>query len=564
MSFLDKLVDETRSVLGGIIRNAPSRDIRDALDRLERGLDNRAMEDIVYPVSQLYGSDAERATDREYDDMVKKYGEISAEAIVIQCLNEARLTRDLSRAEEDRYIQSLNMYGDIVSDAKRVGRRDDRDRDRGRDRDRDRDDSRRTRRDRDETNRHTNSFEREGDSTRRSSRNDSRKEVERTRREPVEIVEVETLKDGERITVDNFVLLPPLAKDVPIYFAGIEKLVYSEDKKLAVVEILEGDQIVNYEQHRTDIYLSPNRKPNNIAMSIEDLEKKTKEASLNRVKAFIEKEEGKEENFEDSPIRKITYSKSCVLDGIYSLQCRPQGAEFELREMLNEVIETPNFEEHVVAVTIEHLIDDLEGVDRLSEDYIEFLEITQRLSNETKLNDVHSALLLAQRIFSPTTYDTIYRLYNDAVCNALSASLKLGISTQSVLRDWKDIEKLVNGIYEENPQIVPIIDMNLCSALPTIFESEAKSGLSIYRNYIFLPVLQANFTIASPVRYATLNQSARPEMYAVVNKLLTTNVPQESFKALTTLVTLDNYSLPLVKNRGLLADSGYYVFSPIL
>ena len=52
-------------------------------------------------------------------------------------------------------------------------------------------------------------------------------------------------------------------------------------------------------------------------------------------------------------------------------------------------------------------------------------------------------------------------------------------------------------------------------------------------------------------------------MYTLVNKLLTTNIPQETYKAYTTLVTLDNYAIPLFKNRSLVSDSGYYVFKPI-
>ncbi len=554
MNFLDKLVDEARASLGDLIRNAATRDVENALDRLDRGLDTRALEEIVYPVKEVYGRDAERASDRDFDDMVKKYGRIVAEATALQCLNEYRLTRDLTRKEEDNLRSSMDRYGEIVDDAKREARRSDR-----RDDDR-RDDSRRSRRnDRDDKKRHTSSFERDGDE-RKSNREEGRRNESRRQEKEEEII-VEKLNDGEVITGQNYALLPSVLKDLPFYYVGIEELVYSEDQKKVLVQVLEGDRMFNYEKHRTDIFLSPNRDPNNIGMVVEDLDKKMKEASLNKVKAFIEEEENKDKPELEHSTKVIKITKSSVLDGIYDAHNRAIGAEHELRDLLTEVIEEPKWDEHVIALTIEHRIDDLENIDRTSDEFVEFIEITQRLSVETKLNDIKAALLIAQKIFCPATYDIIYRIYNDAVCNALSTTLKLGIKTTSILRDWSDIEKLINSVYEDNPQIVPIIDMNLCSALPTLFE--ASNGLCMYRNYIFVPVIKTDFTVASPIRYATINQSDRSEMFGVINKLLTTNVPQESYKALTTLVTLDNYSLPVFKNRTILNDSGYYVFQPI-
>ena len=164
-------------------------------------------------------------------------------------------------------------------------------------------------------------------------------------------------------------------------------------------------------------------------------------------------------------------------------------------------------------------------------------------------------------MFSPAQYDIIHRIYNAAVCNALSVSLKLGIKTDSIVRSWSDIETLINNAYLEQPQIVPVIEMNLQAAIPTFYEDI--ETLSIVRNYIFLPISQNEFSISSPVRYGTINKSVRPELFGVIQKLTKVNLPQDTFKAYTTIVTNDNCSIPVFKNRSLVTDVGFYACKPI-
>lgn len=572
MSFLSELVRETRRTMESIGRNARSRAVEDVCIAMARNMDTATIEDLAYPITVAAADEISGCTAREEETLITRYATIVAETIILTTLEKERLDTELPVREHDNLKDSRRKWERFMEDAKDIEDRDrDRDRDRGsrrRDRDRDRDDRRSTRRrgrDRD-TGRHNNSYARDGDD--REERDDRDERDDRRGREDREERStgvVETLADGATITADNYALLPAAARDVPFYFAGVEELVFNAERNKVLTVILDGAFKMNYEKHRTDIWLSPNRHAQNIPLKIDDLETRMKKAAEERVKAYLTQEEAQAQGKEadgEYVFAKFEIEKDMLIEGIYSSYVPVIGAEREFRESTAELIESPRFDDHLVAISCLHCINDLENVDRTSEDYLKFLELIAGIAMEPELSDVKAVLELSAKLFDAVTYDIIHTLYNEAVCNALSVSLKLGIKTTNILDSWTAIENLVEETAVEQPHIVPIIKMNLCAAIPSMFENDSL-GLVMYRNYIFLPLGKTDLSIASPVRYATLNKSNREEMYGLVNKLLTTNVPAETFKPYTTLVTLDNYVIPLFKNRGAVNDPGYYLFAPI-
>ena len=551
MSFSSDLMDEVLDGIRDVAKDLDSRDAEDVIEAMRDALSERDLRKVVLPISETYGRKAENADSEEYDEMVERYGMIIAKAIAYQAIKQEKLERQLTRRDKDDMLEACDKYDRIVSSFQD---NDDRPRRKSR---RDEDDrpQRRSRREtREAKSRHSNSFERDGDEKpERKSRREERKEV------VVETIVEEGMEDGSSVTSDNYHLLPAIAKDVPVYFAGLEELRFNQDAGVAGVHILDGNHKVNYEKHRTDLYLSGNRISNSIPISIEELDKQLLKAANETVTAFIEKEAGEPDT--DTPVQRTSISKSTIITGTYRIDESVLGMEDIVRRACIDVLDNPDIDKCVVGITVIHDIARLSDIDRTSEEYNEFIACSTSLSVEAKLADVKSALLAATKVFSPAQYDIIHRIYNAAVCNALSVSLKLGIKTDSIVRSWSDIETLINNAYLEQPQIVPVIEMNLQAAIPTFYEDI--ETLSIVRNYIFLPISQNEFSISSPVRYGTINKSVRPELFGVIQKLTKTNLPQDTFKAYTTIVTNDNCSIPVFKNRSLVTDVGFYACKPI-
>lgn len=559
MSLLDDLISDTRKRMEKVADNAPTRDLGDLIDRTCRKLSDRTLENICLPVSDVYDRKTRNMSNSEYNDFIDKYSRIIAGAAIWEVIDQARLVNDLSRSEEREYLNDVEDYNNIVKDSGRDRGGRDRDLDRGRDRDRDdRGRDRERRRDKTTNDRHTGNYEREGDED-RSNRNDRDRNRDDDKKQTSKPTAPKTLADGETITSKNWYLLPAIAKDVPFYYAGLEAIVFNPDSNKVNLSILDGDSKVNYEKHRTDVYLDPNREVKSVGMSIENINKRMQEAALNKIKAFA-KDESENKSNEEQNIVAVKIDKDLIIDGIYQLPETILGREDYVRQEVLDVFNNADVLDKVIGITVSHEISPLNLVDTESEEYRSFIDLVNTLSVETKLSDIRTILKLASGLFTPAEYDVIHRIYNQAVCNALSVSLKLGIRTNSIVRDWNDIEKLINNHYTNNPNIIQVIDMNLCAAIPTIFEDD---GLRMIRNYIFMPISKNELSISSPVNYATLNQSQRPEFYNVVNKLLTTNVPQDTFKPFTTVVTNDNAVIPLFKNRSLVSDAGYYIFKPI-
>ena len=247
MSFSSDLMEEVLDVLHSIAGDVDSRDIEDVIEGQRENLSERSLKKIVLPIVETYGRKADNADERDYDDLVERYGGIIAKAIAYQAIAQESLTRQLNRRDKDDFLEACNKYDRIVSDfqdgddrPRRKSRRDEEERPR-----------RKSRRDRsDSKDRHSNSFEREGDEKpTRKPRREERKEEEEVVKEVIE-----SLEDGTAITAENYHLLPAIAKDVPIYFAGVEELRFNEDAGVATVNILDGNFKVNYEKHRTDLY----------------------------------------------------------------------------------------------------------------------------------------------------------------------------------------------------------------------------------------------------------------------------------------------------------------------
>lgn len=540
MSLIDDLVSDTRKAIRRAEDKASSRVIEDVINKFERDLYDSNLEKIVLPIAHAHERSTRNMSNSEYDDFISKWSRICANAVLWEVISHNGLKRDLTRSEENDYRDDFEKYDHVCRDYKddRGGRSD-------------RHEKRRDRND--DNNRHTSRYERDGDD-KQDQRRPRDEEPKQTQQAPA------TLADGEKVTSSNFHLLPAVAKDIPFYYAGLEALVYNEDAKKVSIIILDGDPKVNYDKHRTDIYLNPNRELNNVGLSVEEMEKKLTEAALNKIKAFSKEEAATVENSESS-VSNVKISKSSIIDGMYELPETILDREDHVRQEVLDVFENRDVLDKVIGLTISHEISDLRHIDTNSDEYVEFMELVNTLAIESKLADVRSVLKLAASLFSPAEYDIIHRIYNSAVCNAISVSLKMGVRTNSIVRDWSQLETFINGVYADQPNILPVIEMNLCAALPTMFDGE--NGLRMIRNYIFLPISKNEFTIASPVNYATINQSQRVELYNVINKLLVTNLPQETYKAYTTIVTNDNYVVPVFKNRSLIGDNGYYAFKPI-
>lgn len=573
MSFASDLKQAIRNSLAELSTDIKDRDASDVIFDLERNLTSDALAKAIEPVLYLNEEKAERLNTERCKALVDDLGDTVAEAIAYDALKEARLIRAVSRELEDVLVESMGKFQDICSeyeDADR-GRRDDRGR--GRDRDRNSEVDRRDRKrersrsgnDQRQEGRHVNGYDRDEDpervkeaETRRSRRRSTHDE--QSAPEEVTVTEVQ-IKNGEVITADNYPALPPICRDVPFYYAGLEQLSFKDG--LIHVNVIEDSTKVDYEKHRTDLFLSNNRDQVHPGKTIENLEKALKEASATKVNAYITAttNKGTAEEGTEEIINAFKIDKSCIVSGVYNLTNDAWNCETQVREAMIDMI-GDKFSEKLVGVTFRHTIFTAKEDVVKSESWKEFKDMVDTMAIDTRIVSVRDILQTAQKFLDVKGYNSLHAIYNAAVCNALSCSLKLGISTKSILADWDDIENLIQEQHAENPYVIALINSNLSSSLPSLIIDD-DGAVMMLRNYIFLPVSKNELGIASPLRYATINKSIRPELYGCINKLLITNVPSDSFKALTTLVTLEDESLTLFSNRDMLGDSGYYVFRPI-
>ena len=570
MSFSSDVKQVVRDELSAMSEDIKNPDAADLIYRTESNLTSDALSRAVEPVIVLNERKADRISTERYDELVEELGSLVAEAIAYEALYADRRLRDVSKELEDILKRSAAKFSDICkeyedSDDRGSSRRGSNRRDRDEDSEVSRRGSNRRKKgdrrgDKDQRRggRHVNSYERDEEP---DSRRDDEDREERPAREE-RVVRETKVHDGDEIGKSNYSSLPDGCKDLPFFYAGLENLVFRDEPPRVIVNVLEGDFKVNYDQHRTDTYLANNRDPVSAGVTIDNLDKQLKEAAQNKVEAYITQFKGEDtDKTEEVVVNNLALSKSCVVSGVYNISCGVYQSEAVVRDALIEMLGN-KFNKQATAVTFSHLIYKADETIQATKDWEELRSIADSLAIDTKLPDVKTLLELAQKFFDPQSYDDLYQIVNVAVCNALSCSLKLGVRTHSVLNDWSAIEKLIQDQYVSKPHIVGMINTNLAAGLPSlIFGDEGE--VRMLRNFIFLPVSKNEFSVSSPIRYATLNKSVRPELYGFIQKLLTTNIPPETYKALTTLVTLENESLTVHTNRDLISDSGFYIFQPI-
>ena len=577
MSFSSDVKQAVRDELSAISRAIDDERASDLIYETERNLSTDALNKAVEPAVFLNDRRAEKLHNDQdrYDDMVEELGQVIAESIAYENLKSEKLLRAISREMEDDFKASVAKFIDWVDDYDDSDRGRDRGRDRRRDKGRDRDDrddrdsrrrGRSSRKDRDcdrsrKDGRHVNSYERDDDPEEAYEREDRHTGRSTPKREEAKVEVKSKLYDGDIITRHNFSNLPDNCKDIPFFYAGLENLIYREDPDKVVLNLLEGNFQVNYEQHRTDVFLAKNRDlDQNTPVSLDKLHKQMLMAAKDKIEAFVETSTSTEEN----PVydtNSFPLEKSTIIKGVYELpDTRVVDSEYAVRQILVDMF-GDKFNSQVVGVSVKHSLYKASNSQVQTKDWAEFSSLAFSMSVQMRFNEVKTLLEYAQKFFDTQAYYDYHKIVNAAVCNALSCSMKLGIKSNSILNDWNEIIELIEETAKTKPWIVGLIATNLMAALPTIiFEEE---NVYLLRNYIYLPISLNEFTVASPIDYATINKSVRPEMYEVIDKLLTTNIPAECYKPLTTLVTLENESLNVVHNRDLITDSGYYVFKPI-
>lgn len=569
MSFSSDIKQIVRDELSAMSEDIKNPDAADLIYRTESNLTSDALSRAVEPVVALNERRAERISIDRYDELVEELGSLVAEAIAFEALQADRRLRDVSKELEDILKRSAAKFSDIC---KEYEDSDDRGNRRRRDRDEDSEVSRRgdkrrkkndRRGDKDQRKggRHVNSYERDEEPDSRRDEDEREDREERPVREE-RVVRETKVHDSDEIGKSNYSSLPDGCKDLPFFYAGLENLVFRDEPPRVTVNVLEGDFKVNYDQHRTDTYLANNRDPVSAGVTIDNLDKQLKEAALNKVEAYITQHKGEgDDKTEEVVVNNLALNKSCVISGVYNISCGVHQSEAVVRDALIDML-GDKFNKQATAVTFSHLIFKADETIQATKDWEELRTVADSLAIDTKLPDVKALLELTQKFFDPQSYNDLYQVVNAAVCNALSCSLKLGVRTHSVLNDWSGIEKLIQDQYVSKPHIVGMINTNLAAGLPSLIFGD-DGEVRMLRNFIFLPVSKNEFSVSSPIRYATINKSVRPELYGFIQKLLTTNIPAETYKALTTIVTLENESLTIHTNRDLISDSGFYIFQPI-
>jgi hypothetical protein len=566
MSFSSDIKQAVRDQLAELSEDINDSSAADLIYDTERNLGSEALAKAVEPALALNERKAERLSTERYEELVQELGTIIAEAIAFDNLKDQRLLRNISAELEGDLTRSMNKFKDMCAEYEDMDDRGSSRRGKRRDKEQDRETSRRDRQKRNRRGdkeqrkggRHVNSYERDEDP---EQNRDNEEREERPAREE-RVVRETKVHDGDEIGKSNYAALPDHCKDLPFYYAGLENLVFRDEPPRVTVNVLDGDFKVHYDKHRTDTYLSNNRDTVSAASTLDHLDKQLKDAAQNKVEAYIAQQAtAGDDTSQELTINKINLTKSCVVSGVYNIMTGIFQSESAVRDILVDSF-GDKFNQQVTGVTFSHLIYKADATTQATKDWEELRVLANSLAIDTKLPDVKALLELTQKFFDPQAYNDLYQVVNAAICNALSCSLKLGIRTNSVLNDWAGIEKLIQDQYVAKPHIIGMINTNLAAGLPSLIFGD-DGEVTMLRNFIFLPVSKNEFTVASPIRYATINKSVRPELYGFIQKLLTTNIPPETYKALTTLVTLENESLTVCTNRDLISDSGFYVFQPI-
>lgn len=572
---LEDLIEEMIAALKDMARTVDSGEIATICKNLTSSSNEAIIETIAETLLEVVGDDLEDMTERKYDREIKKYGTIAAETCVLEVVIKERLRDELTRKEELAFKESSEAYHELIESVS-TRRKSNRSRNRDRD-DNDRGNRNRNKNRNDRGNRKSNrdrKNDRDGDRNHSNKRDnadgsyDDSRSNSRNNRSEVEVEDELGLEENQIISQDNYALLPRHLRDVPMYYAGLEKLVYSNET--VTVATLGDNFKMDYQKHRTDLYLSPNRVPENVGKTAEMVEKDLLEAAQKNVKAFIEKPVDKnnpeKDNITFSDFAKVQ-TNNVTLEGVYEMDLPLFGAESMVRQGVSENLGKDNLNEGVVSVAIRQVIgfipvDFINGKDAGGEQLVtKFKATAAALVVGPNFSLIKDLLEIGSNLLQADGYESLHRVVNQAVCDAITVSAKVSVKTESLLNDWDGIIGFIDSMEKEDPNIGTAIMTNAGWALPTISIVEDK--VTIIRNYIFLPFSKNELTFASTTRYGTIDPSNKKELFEAVDKMFEINQTKIGYAGFTTLVTSDNGLIYVIPNKSLTKHKGYYLTKEI-
>lgn len=545
-------------------RNISDKEAGEVASILQGSKYERDIEDTVRDLYDVNEDNLRDMSDREFDKETRRLGTMVADSFMHLALRNAGILKYISEDEErdlDRANRALER--ELSGGSSRRGRRDRDDNDRGSRRrgGRDRDDERGGRRRRGNDRNRNASTERttrhERDEPEDNGRRNSRDEDSRPP-EP-QVTQPTKLEDRTVITKADIFRLPMSQRDLPMYYAGLEKLVYNaEQERVEVVVFAENIQ-VDYELHRTDLYLGPNRGYRNVAKTAEELEKQLAKAAETRVRAFIE-DEGAEQTVTENTVenRRPINTPICI-DGQYAIDAPIVGGEQIIREQLAEIY-GDKVNNTVYTVNIQHSIGEIKPrVEGANDEVVtNFINKTANLGQLVNLSVLREWLLAAQDVLTSYQYDHLHKMVNDVVCNALTATKKAGITTPSWLVDYDPIVKLVSAETDKESNFPMLLMNNLTMMLPNI--SVGDGTLIATRSYIFLPFSKNDIVFATPGAYGVISNNERPQLFNLLKSIKEANTV-EGIRPWYTIVTNEDASLN-VRPAQTAIEEIFYVFKP--
>lgn len=504
--------------------------------------------------------------DRRLDRVLKSHGRIIAEVLVMHASKDQGVDRDLTDREFEHFSASVENYFKILDEGKRrTSRRD-------RDDDRDKRSSRRGARNNDTDRARRRS---RGEPKGRSDRNqsDKRDTVQRDSiREEKQVTQVttsKTLNENEIITSDNFSSLPKHLLDLPLYYVGLEKLAFTGET-VTVFESGENFK-VNYEKHRTDLYLTPNRAPINGPKTIEALEKDLLEAAQKTVKAFTEKEYLEPVKEGEDPKLEITTNKysqpSLVLEGVYDLGLPLYGYEPTVRNCVATALGKTDLSDGVVAAAIQSVLttvsnDFITGSDSgMLKEYENFKLLCVSMRSFPSLPSVKGVLEAAYNILAVDAFSDLNRLLTQAVCDAITVSTKVSVTTPALLVDYDGVMEYISQVEKEEPSIGVVISANLGLTIPML--EFVDNVITVVRGYIFLPYSKNELVFGSPHRYATVDETNKKDLFNTIDKLSEASVAEIGYFPYTTILTADNAGIMVMPNKSSNKKKSFYLVKTV-
>ena len=522
--------------------------VMDQLKNHERQISDKEAGDVANVLQgRRYEKDVSNTVDDVYnamrdelDDMssssrdreIERLGRIIADSLMYIALDNARTLRYINEDEERDLERAKRDLERLIS---RGGRDRDRDRDRGRDRDKNRG-RERNNRDRNRSNRsdRPNRLDRDRD------HDNSRDNDEREERTTTVNTVATGVSDREIITNKNYKLLDSALRDTPMYYAGLEKLVYNAETN-SLDTVIFGENIkVDYEEHRTDLYLQPNRGVKNIGRTVEEMQEQMAKAAQQRVDAFA-----KADIPADAPENTVENRRPIVnptiIDGIFNIEYPITGAEHNVREQLadmygdkvNNFVYSVNVEHEITVLTPRVNVSDIE-CDKMLE---AFRSQTNSLSQLINLSALKEWVTAAQALMTDVEYSHLHTVINEVVCNALTLSMKARVRTPSWVVDYDDIVKAISGRQAKEPNFDMVLLNNLTTLMPNLIIDDGK--LLIVRTYIFLPFSKNEVVFASPNAYGVVTQNARPQFFDLL-KSIHSGLAGNGIRPWYTIVTSDD------------------------